>query len=185
MRTVAVFVLLLLAPAWLRAGPMEDFQREYGNDGVRYKKALVEAIKTSDRIVVTEHSDRNDFPVSDRNRTDLPQFEYGRVELDGPAKAKFLKNAETIDGKTKTTATSCIFVPHHTVRFYSGVALKSTMQICFYCGAIDWDATRLAPPHGLWTAILPLIEDAGFQTNPEPEYWAQLLKKARKADRRK
>src|ERR1043166_423050 len=187
-RIVAVFVML--APVWLRAGPAEDVPRKFENDGRRYKEALVNAIKTSDRIVVTEHSHREDFPESEQNRKNLPQFEYAQVELDGPAKAKFLKNAEAMNDKTKTIFTTCAFVPHHAIKFYSGAKLKSTMEVCFHCSAIGWDGAKNGvssplPPEGLWTPVLPLIQDAGFRTDQGREVWVARLEERRKAGRRK
>jgi len=184
MRIVAVFVVML-APACHRATDPDDFNREHANDGRRYKEALVKAIKVSDRIVVTEHSDRSDFPEGEQMQKDLPQLEYGRVELDGPARAKFLANAESMDGTTNTTFNKCFFIPHHTLRFYSGAKLKSTMEVCFKCRDIVWDGARLVRPVGLWTAITPLIEDAGFHTDRDGEIWAARLEKRRKEGRQK
>jgi hypothetical protein len=180
-----VAVFLLLAPACNRADEPEEFNRKHADDGRRYKEALVKAIKVSDRIVVTEHSDRSDYPTSEQMQKELPQVEYGRVELDGPARAKFLQNAEAMDGTTKTDFNKCFFFPHHTVRFYSGSKLKSTMKICFKCSDIVWDGARLVPPIGLWTAITPLIKDAGFHTERDEEVWVARLEERRKAGLKK
>jgi len=147
------------------------------NDGKRYKEALAKAIRTSDRIVVTEHSDRFDFPMPEVNRKDLPQFEYGRVELSESAKAKFLKDVEAMDAKTQDIFPDCIFVPHHTIKFYSGSTLKSTMDICFHCHEIEWDGSKDIRSKGLWSAITPLIKDAGFHAERD---WAALVKERRK-----
>ena len=187
-RIVVLFVLL--ASACLRAESAEDFLRKVEKDGRRYKEALVKAIKTTDRIVVTEHSHADDFPPSEQSRKDLPEFEYARVELDGPAKAKFLKNAEAMNDTTQTLVAPCGFVPHHAIKFYSGAKLTSTMEICFHCGGIYWDgADKMVkpplPPEGLWTPVLPAIKDAGFRTDQGREVWVARLEERRKAVRGK
>jgi hypothetical protein len=168
MTRIVAFIVFLMPP-WLHAIDP--------NDGRLYKEALVKAIKSSDRIVVTEHSDRFDYPFSEVNRKDLPQFEYGRIELSDPAKARFLKNVEAMDAATQDLFSSCIFVPHHTVRFYSGSTLKSTMDICFHCGDVQWNGSKHVRPKGLWSAIIPLIHDVGFH---EVRDWEALLNERKK-----
>lgn len=162
-------VILLLLPVSLHAVD--------ANDGRLYKEALVKAIKGADRIVVIEHSDRMDFPREDVNRPDLPLFEYGRVELDPSAKTRFLKNVEAMDPTTQDIFTCCIFESHHSVAFYSGSTLKSTMRVCFYCGDIYWDGSKRAYPRGIWSAIIPLIKDVGFH---EKRNWKELLNDRRR-----
>jgi len=33
---------------------------------------------------------------------------------------------------------------HHRVSFYEGGKLASTLDLCFVCGHVSWDATELA-----------------------------------------
>lgn len=171
-KTIALLLLLMLPSVSLRAVDADD--------GKLYKEALIKAIKEADRIVVTEHSDRMDFPREEVNRQDLPQYEYGKVELDPPARAKFLRNVEALNPVTQDVFASCIFVPHHSVAFYSGSTLNSTMRVCFHCGDIDWDGSKRVYPKAIWSAISSLIKDVGFH---EERDWTALLNDQRRKGR--
>lgn len=152
--------------------------RERTNEGDRYREAVIDAIQASDRIVVTEHSDCTDFPREIASRNEAPRYEYGRVELTPPVRAGFLRSVMAMDSTTQSSFATCLFAPHHTIEFYGGGKLQSTMQICFQCADIEWDATRrIASPLGMFSALQPLIKVVGFQ---EKRDWKALRIEAEK-----
>lgn len=175
MKLLAIFLSLFVLPLAAIAAPGDDWMRAHRNDGVRYQEAFSEAIKASDRVVFIEHSDRADFPIEDVNRKDLPRYEYRRVELSAAQKASFLRDVLTMESKTQTVFTACMFIPHHTLEFYSGKRLTSSMQICFHCGDIQWDGTELVRPEGLFHPIMTLLSKVGFEQERD---WEALRKQA-------
>ena len=75
----------------------------------------------------------------------------------------FLATMEALDAKTQTGFSACIIEPHHTIAFFAGSKLTSTMHICFKCNQVSWDATTATPPEGLYEGLRIFIKAIGMQ----------------------
>lgn len=140
--------------------------------GSEYLIKLAGAIRRSDRIVLTEHSYLYDAYDSRAGKSLIPnEVVYGSRELGGDQADLFLSTVESLDPQTQNAVTACIFEPHHTLRFYAEGELVSTMDICFKCSQVKWDATDLTPPWSLLSGLAATVKDAGF--SPERD-WAAL-----------
>ncbi|WP_374354232.1 hypothetical protein [Chitinimonas sp.] len=134
------------------------------SDGAKYIAELGEMIQRSDRIVVNEHSfelDAYDFAA----HKSLLSHDviYDSRELNRQQKALFLATVQQLKPETQDAFPACIFEPHHTVLFFSGVKLISTMKICFQCGQVKWDASTTTPPWALYSGLSGFISGIGLQ----------------------
>ncbi|SFK34729.1 hypothetical protein [Lysobacter sp. cf310] len=142
------------------------------SSGLEYRNQLAEAIRQSDRIVLTEHSYPYDAYDSQAGKSLIPdEVVYATRELSGDQSDAFLSTVQGLDPQTQDAFAACIFEPHHTLRFYAGGELVSTMEICFKCAQVKWDATDLAPPWSLLSGLATVVQGAGF--SPERD-WAGL-----------
>lgn len=144
-------------------------------DGHEYKLALIKTIEAADRIVVTEHSSPYDWEQPNE-AAQLPDIVYGTVEVPERARRRFLQNAYDLDETTQTLLPACITVVHHTIRFYRGNQLLSTMKICFKCGQVDWDGSSRLNPWGLIGTLSQFISRAGLTPRRD---WKALARQAR------
>lgn len=139
--------------------------------GLEYRARLAETIRRSDRIVLTEHSCPLDAYDSGRGRSRIPdEVVYGRCEFSAALRDRFLSSIDGLDPQTQNAVTACIFEPHHTLRFYAGDALLSTMAICFKCSQVKWDGADVDPPWTLYPALAEVVKSAGF--SPERDWTA-------------
>lgn len=173
MKKIAAVLLMAIAAAGCqaRAGIAAEVQAD-DRDGREYITELSDAIQRADRIVVTEHSSQFDaYDVTSGKSLVPEEIVYGTRQLSSQQKALFLSTVEQLDPKTQDAFPACIFESHHTVMFYAGGKLESTMDICFQCGQVKWSATRTTPPWSLYSGLAAFIEGIGFQ--PERD-WAAL-----------
>lgn len=133
-------------------------------EGERYLAALSDAIRQADRIVVTEHSFKYDAYDMDNGKSLLPQtVVYKTVELNPAQRDAFLSTVEQLDSKTQDAFAACIFEPHHTIHFHAKGKLRSTMQICFACGQVQWDEGSATPPASLYRGLDAAIKAMGLE----------------------
>jgi hypothetical protein len=133
------------------------------SSGKLYKKDLINAISEADRIVISEHSDSGDFHDSEKDEMGQElSYVYRQVQLDAKLKAAFLALTQGLDETTQGAFAACVFEPHHTIKFYSGSRLKSTMVICFACGQVEWDGSSRTPPWSLYSGLEAIVGSAGF-----------------------
>ncbi|WP_146218904.1 hypothetical protein [Undibacterium pigrum] len=139
-------------------------------EGAAYKRDLIRVIEKSDKIVVTEHSDKYDF-FDSKNYVFLEQEQlvYQTVILSQQEKASFKRFVRAVPDRTQYMIAGCIFEPHHTIKFYKQDELLSTLQICFKCGAQEWDGTRHSPPQEIMRGFYKLIKAIGL--HPEEGWW--------------
>ena len=135
-------------------------------------KQLATEIERADRIVVTEHSNR--FDTRDPN-ADYVEVIYGTRVLDAAQKDAFLQATKALDPETKNAYAGCIFVPHHSIYFYSNATLLSTLDVCFECGDIDWSIPAPPQPWAIISGLSKLVSDLGFA--PERD-WKALAQQA-------
>ena len=173
MRNIAAILLMTIAAAGCQphaetAASVQVNDRE----GREYIAELSDMIQRADRIVVTEHSFKYDAYDTNSGKSLIPKdVIYGTHQLSSQQKDLFVYTIKNLDPKTQDTFPGCIFVPHHTVMFYAGGKLESTMDICFECGQVKWDATDTTPPWSLYSGLATFIKGVGFQ--PERD-WAAL-----------
>lgn len=157
MKHASIFAILLLI-----AGCAQKQGKTYLNE-------LSNAIHDSDRIIVTEHSFELDAYDMDKNVSLLPEtVVYRTLELNQEQKNMFLSAIKQLDPKTQDAFPACIFEPHHTVYFHVKGKLRSTMQICFGCGQVEWSATQATPPWSLYGGLQSVIKNLGLQ--PERDW---------------
>lgn len=135
-----------------------------------YRSDLVKAISEADKIVVSEHSNKLDFFNSkDGYPKDTPFILYGSKKLSEEHKKKFLREAKRMKIKVSSAFFSaCIFNPHHTIKFFKGDSMQSTMKICFKCGQVSWDIWEegdYEPQKHFMHVLSQTIERVGFQTD--------------------
>lgn len=178
MRNTLATVLLVLASAACqpRAEPIQSTQAAQADDreGREYKAALSAMIKRADKIVVTEHSFQDDLYDEDTGKSLIPnEVVYGTRELNQQQKNLFLSTIDGLNPTTQDAFPACIFEPHHTVTFFADGKLISSMEICFQCGQVEWDATKATPPWSLYSGLATFIKAIGFE--PERD-WTALAK---------
>ena len=151
------------------------------SEGAAYKRDLIKAIEKADKIVVTEHSDKYDF-FDSKNYVFLEQEQlvYHTVILSQQETASFKRFVREVPGRTQYMSAACIFEPHHTIKFYKQDDLLSTLQICFKCGAQEWDGTKHAPPQEIMRGFYNLINGIGL--HPEME-WRKVAAEKLKKDK--
>jgi hypothetical protein len=142
-------------------------------DGRNYRDSLLAAIDRADQIVVTEHSSPWDaFDIKTHRSRIEGEYEYGRVTLTDAQKAEFRETIGAVSVATQSWASACIPEFHHTVRFFEGGALKSTLQICFQCSQVEWDAIQgVSPPGAIYDTLEKAISSVGL--NPKRD-WKRL-----------
>lgn len=141
-------------------------------DGQLYQEALLAAIDAADRIEVIEHSDKMDFKGGAGGAPDkVPFLIYRQLTLTPDQTQAFRKDVAAMAVKTQDAFPLCIFVPHHTIRFYSKNQLQSELQICFQCSMTSWPATDKTNPWSLIPTLKKMIERVGLDSERD---WKKL-----------
>jgi hypothetical protein len=135
----------------------------------QYKKALIEAIETADRIVISEQSSGFEEPFRESLRNGIKHVVYRTRELRWLERNRFQRSIDDLSDQDQQAFSLCLPKYHHKIEFYSKAGIQSTMQICFECRQSYWSATDLLPPDDLFNALIPAIERAGFQTKRDWE----------------
>jgi hypothetical protein len=132
-------------------------------DGALFRNSLVDLIRQSERIVVTEHSDPADsFDAQTmKSRIEVP-IVYGTRQLTERQRAFFLETIETLNPKTQNSFSACVPVVHHTIDFYSKDVLRDTVRVCFQCNQVMWSGSRATPPGALYSALAKVVEEVGL-----------------------
>jgi hypothetical protein len=133
-------------------------------EGRRYLAALVAAIDSAERIVVSEHSFKYDAP-DDKGEEVLRAnpIVYGTQELSQEQRAAFKATISKLDPATPEAFAACIFEPHHTVTFFRSNEEPSAMLICFECGDVRWKSTSSTAPESLIGGLGELVESVGLE----------------------
>lgn len=138
--------------------------------GAEYKQALLASIRSATRIIVTEHSHPLDYRYFSSDPTitlDTSEHVYARIALSNAQKHRFYVIASALDERTEDVFTLCIFVPHHTIQFYQGTKLQSTMDVCFHCGDISWDHFSKRPPSSMINGLRQFVREIGLKPKRE------------------
>ncbi len=147
-------------------------------DGVgdEFLARFVEAVRDSDRIVVTSH--HNEYDVYDElsGKYVGEHIVVATRELDAAARAAFLAKLATLD-PVSDPPPGCLFSPHHAIEFHDGGKHVSTVEICFTCGDLYWDAANLIHPRALLTELYALAGKLGLEPGRE---WASTAVNRRK-----
>ncbi|MES2041209.1 MAG: hypothetical protein V4495_25605 [Pseudomonadota bacterium] len=177
MRRIFAFLFITLCTC-LSAIPAKA--SKLSDEGAAYKRDLIKAIKQADKIVVTEHSDQYDFfEVKTHTFQQQEQLVYQTVILSPQDVVNFKRLVKAVPDRTQYVSAACIFVAHHTIKFYAQDELLSTLPICFKCGAQEWDGTKHAPPQEIVGGLRKFITAIGL--HPEMK-WRQLADERLKKD---
>ncbi len=142
-----------------------------------YVTLLAQEVESSDSIVFVEHSYKLDF-FDNNNPSSIdiekaPTYVYKTQKISADQQRKFLSALISIEEKDVNMVSSCMFVPHHRIEFYKSGKLSSSMEICFHCSDIEWDATKNTRPIALVGVLGNAFLDAGFKTSRD---WSALAK---------
>lgn len=130
-------------------------------DASAYRQLLVDALRSADRIVVTEHSNRYDLDDPDSEEFIGPYFVYASHTLSDEERVQLVKAVENVDPEF-SLAPMCLFSPHHAIEFYVGTRRESRMEICFSCGDLIWDAVYAKYPRALLGVFDSLMKESGL-----------------------
>lgn len=143
-----------------------------------YKDDLLNTINSSDKIIVTEHSNPFDIWDKESNQSLVPNdIVYKRKEIDKGEKEEFFEIINKLDGELQNGASMCIFEPHHTIEFYSKGKLLSKMEICFVCDHVNWSGSKFNPPWSLYRGLEDFLKKSGFEPKRD---WASIAKNIKK-----
>jgi len=156
--------LLAIAGCSQRQSPSEGENFNAGIFGSRGKSELLDTIRRSDRIVVTEHSYRGDLYDPQTGKSPMPDDDllYGTRDLDERQRQNFATIVGGLNEGAEHLASLCIFQSHHSIRFYLHDENLAVMNICFTCGQVDWNGNFFTPPW-LIGGLSEFIEQIGFQ----------------------
>ena len=146
-------------------------------EGAVFKADLLSAIAQADKIVITEHSNRNDYyDPEDSKPYQGPIVEYGHVQLTAKYKADFAAIISALEDNTQDAFAACVFDPHHSVLFYAGGKLSSTMEICFECGQVEWSGSTKTPPWSIYSGLSLVVKNVGLSPDRD---WRKLARAER------
>lgn len=134
------------------------------SEGAAYKRDLIRAIEKADKIVVTEHSNQFDFyDYKISNVIPHDEVTYETVVLSEQDTLKFKKIVKAVPNEMPEAIAACLYDPHHTVRFFSGDKLMSTLDVCFGCGRERWNGTKHNPPVYFNEGMRKFIQGIGLK----------------------
>jgi uncharacterized protein with PIN domain len=145
--------------------------------GELYKRDLLNTIKSSDTIIVTEHSDFIDF--YDEKLTEQKEYiekVYEKLELNALQRKLFFEHIQRVKNKTQDEFPACEPEIHHTIQFYRKGVLFSTLKICFECGQIEWDGSKYDPPLDIYNGLESFVKSIGLHPERDWEKLAKLSK---------
>lgn len=142
------------------------------NNGAKFKQDLERTIANSDRIVVLQHSHASDFKGIVASSSKAPYYSYGSRVLSTGAKADFLSRVSHLSAYNSRPSNR-EFEPHHTIKFYSGGRLKSTMLVSFGINEVRWNGSKHVASQDIMRAIGPVVSNAGYRTSRD---WNGLAK---------
>jgi hypothetical protein len=131
-----------------------------------YADDLIDAIQSADRIVVSEHTDRNDVHSEEEEAT-YKEVTFATRELSPAQRGEFVSILKGLAPEIQDAFPACVFNPHHTIRFYRGGKLKSAVEICFGCGQVEWDGTGKTPPWALYAGLNQFVSSIGLRTKAD------------------
>ncbi|MES2041426.1 MAG: hypothetical protein V4495_26715 [Pseudomonadota bacterium] len=147
-------------------------EKSGNGEGAAYKVDLINAIRQSSKIIVTEHSSELDFIQAGQAATPKEKV-YRTVTLTTRDRENFIAAIEHVSDKTQQAFSACVFDPHHTVYFYAQGKLSSKLDICFACSQQQWDATKHTPPADIHEGLAQFIKSVKLDTERE---WANLVR---------
>lgn len=147
-------------------------EKNDAGEGAAYKADLINAIRQSSKIVVTEHSSEMDFIQAGQSAAQKEQV-YRSVTLTTRDRENFIAAIEQVSDETQQAFAACVFNPHHTVYFYAQGKLSSKLDVCFECSQQEWKATKHRPPAGIYEGFAQFIKSV--KLSPERE-WVDLVR---------
>jgi hypothetical protein len=149
-------------------------------EGKCYQNGLIKTIEQSTEIVVTEHSYESDFFYVGLEKLKHQEITYHKLTLTEGQKGKFIASIKALPDEEKPhgnildAVTGCSFEPHHTIKFYKGEKLLSTMDICFVCSQVEWDGSIQTPPKSIYKALYDFITLIDLKPDQD---WSALVRK--------
>lgn len=172
-----LFALFIVACTKPPAATRDELDtRSHDGEGQLFIAELAAAIRSADRIVVSEHSIGYDV-LDEKTQPELPvnykPIIYANQELTLTQRAAFLNSVTRLAPGPVASEPACIFEPHHTIAFYRAGQQTSAMDICFQCGQLEWNGTTGMRPQSLVPSLGKLVTSLGMH---EKRDWYALAK---------
>ena len=143
-------------------------------DGKLFKADLLNAISRADKIVITEHSNKNDYSDPDVGVIyHGPEIKYGQAELSEEQRAEFSSVISGLSDETQDAFAACICAPHHSIQFYVDGKLSDKIEVCFMCGKIEWQGNTRTPPWSIYSGLSQVVKNVGLSPGRD---WRKLAK---------
>lgn len=141
-------------------------------EGAKFNNDLSLAIKTSDKITITEHSFWEDFKGSeiDVDVRTAPEYTYRSKTLSVAERAYFAAQVDSLSGAKKVyNHEGCMFAPHYTITFYNNGKKTSSAEVSHRCEDFKWkNGSAHAQSKDLFTALNATLKKTGF--NPSSNW---------------
>ncbi len=129
--------------------------------GQAFLQTLAEAAEASDRIVAVEHSYRYDGGSA--NTEVSPERVYAAVVLTRSQQQSLASALRGTNPQVSGFVAACIFEPHHRLEFYRGKKRVHTLEVCFGCGDLEWDAPQGEVPADIYATLRTFFRQIGLQ----------------------
>ena len=164
-----LFLLLLESCTTLKS----TTQSSLSSEGEQYKAALLNSIKKSTKIVITEHTHPLDaYDESKKSGPLKSEITYKSVTLDKEQTDYFIEAVAKMPAETQDAFAACLFYDHHRIYFINSNGTQTKMNICFHCSQIEWDAISISPPWAIYETLSNVITHLGM--TPEDNWQAKL-----------
>lgn len=159
----------------------------------KFKQELVASIMSAEKIVVTEHSDTQDWSREDFEATatrvmrkpgnsdieiemlenrSLPVITYREVELNNYQRLKLLLLVKVFVVDKARNYSLCLPSFHHQLKFYVAGEPTKFMDICFQCSQLEWNSAGVLAPSLIYPLMRYEINSLGFSAERD---WSDYL----------
>jgi len=145
--------------------PVHEIKAAQNLDAAKFNKEFALAVTEADVVVVREHSHSSDLNSSLVARNKISEYTYIKKELNFNERMTFVKEVNALKGRARNITTDCLFVPHHSVELYKNGNLSSVMEICYNCGEIKWNGSKLKASGDMFDAVTPLLKRSGMKVH--------------------
>lgn len=187
---ISIALLMIFALAGCRPRPVEvpAVKSTALSLKLQFSRELIEMIRSSETIVVSEHSYKTDYDDPSSSLAGSPTV-YRIVKLDADQRAMFVSAIENFDRLSQVNGVGdmgsgldsavapCVLEPHHTISFLVGEKTFSSMAVSFGCGGIEWDGSRTKAPPAFVNTLYKLVLSIGMQPKRD---WSELARGGQK-----
>ena len=159
----------------------------------KFKQELITSIISAEKIVVTEHSDTQDWSQEDFEATatrvmrkvdgsneniemlenrSLPVITYREIELNNYQRLKLLLLIKMFAVDTAYNYSLCLPSFHHQLQFYMADESTKFLDICFQCNQLEWNHAGVLAPSLMYSIMRSEINSLGLSAERD---WSDYL----------